>query len=518
MPRIQASDVCNILRSLDPSTATGYDNIPAKFLIKCSSELSKPLADLFNLSLSRGVYPDMLKWDNVVPIYKRKGSKNNIDCYRGITIQPIFAKIFEGFVNRALRQHIDSLIHDCQHGFLKSKSCATNLACYTDFISKSFDKKAQTHSIYTDFQKAFDVVPHKLLLLKLNRKFGVHDHMYSWFSSYLDNRHQRVVLNGQFSDWYSVTSGVPQGSKIGPTLFIMYINDIFECIHHSEILLFADDCKIFKEINTDIDCQQLQDDFNRLIEWCKIWKMKLHPDKCVFMNFTMKRSNDVMFDYSLGESSLNRVYEMKDLGVYFTPNLNFSLHVNKIVSKSFQMLGFVKRITKDFSDTNTLMMLYNSYIRSRLEYCSQIWNPSSTAKINKLERVQKKFLKHLSYKRRVMYKQLSYEELCCNFNVKSLQSRRNIADLSFLNKVVTNSINSPYLVSQIFLHVPNYYQTFTRTTRSIAPAFYVNNRINVRKDSFMPRVLNLANRLDLYDDIVMKTPAAFKRCITPMFL
>lgn len=246
--------------------------------------------------------------------------------------------------------------------------------------------------------------------------------------------------------------------------------------------------------------------------------MKLHPDKCVFMNFTMKRSNDVMFDYSLGESSLNRVYEMKDLGVYFTPNLNFSLHVNKIVSKSFQMLGFVKRITKDFSDTNTLMMLYNSYIRSRLEYCSQIWNPSSTAKINKLERVQKKFLKHLSYKRRVMYKQLSYEELCCNFNVKSLQSRRNIADLSFLNKVVTNSINSPYLVSQIFLHVPNYYQTFTRTTRSIAPAFYVNNRINVRKDSFMPRVLNLANRLDLYDDIVMKTPAAFKRCITPMFL
>ena len=117
-----------------------------------------------------------------------------------------------------------------------------------------------------------------------------------------------------------------------------------------------------------------------------------------------------------------------------------------------------------------------------------------------------------------MYKQLSYDELCCNFNVKTLQSRRNIADLSFLNKIVSNSINSPYLVGQIYLHVPNYYQTFTRTTRSIASAFHVNNLINARKDSFMPRVLSLANRMDLYNDIVMKTPIAFKRSITPMFV
>ena len=236
------------------------------------------------------------------------------------------------------------------------------------------------------------------------------------------------------------------------------------------------------------------------------------------MNFSMKRNNDIVYDYSIGESLLNRVYEIKDLGVYFTPNLNFSLHINKIVSKSFQMLGFVKRVTKVFNDTKTLMMLYNSYIRSRLEYCSQIWNPSSRAKINKLERVQKKFLKHLSFKRRVMYNQLSYEELCCNFNIKTLQSRRSIADLSFLNKLVVNVINSPYLVSQVLLQVPNYYRTFIRTTRSLAPTFHVSNRVNVRRDSFMPRVLNLANRLNLYDDIVMKTPMHFKRSIKRLFL
>ena len=518
MPHIQYEDVSNILRSLQPSTSTGYDRIPAKFLIKCSSQLAKPLADLFNMSIARGEYPDILKWDNVVPIYKRKGNKNSIDCYRGISIQPIIAKVFEGFINRALRQHIDALINDCQQGFLKSKSCATNLTCYSDFISKTFNKRSQTHTIYTDFQKAFDVVPHELLLLKINRKFGIEGKMLSWFQSYLNGRHQRVVLNGQFSEWYPVTSGVPQGSVIGPTLFIMYINDILNCIEHSEILLFADDCKLFKEINNDTDCNQLQQDFNRLIEWCSVWKMKLHPDKCVFMNFSLKRSNDIVKNYYMENKNLKRVFEMKDLGIYFTPNLNFNLHISKVVSKSFQMLGFVKRVTKDFTDMNTLRTLYNSLIRSRLEYCSQVWNPSTATTTHKLERVQKKFLNHLAYKTRVMYNQFSYEELCLNFNVKTLQSRRNVSDLSFLNKLLINRLNSPYLVGQVHLQVPQRYSTFTRPTRSTSPTFHVQCRINVRKDSYMPRVLNLANNMGLYDDLVMRQPCDFKSTVNSMFI
>ena len=158
MPQIKYIDVQNILRSLQPSTASGSDNISATFLIKCSHLIAKPLVDLFNLSILRGEYPDILKRDNVFPVYKRKGSKNSIDCYRGISLQPIIAKIFEGFVNRALRDHLQPLINANQHGFLKSKSCTTNLASYADFISKCFDNKSQTHSIYTDFQHAFYVV------------------------------------------------------------------------------------------------------------------------------------------------------------------------------------------------------------------------------------------------------------------------------------------------------------------------------------------------------------------------
>ena len=511
MPQIKYIDVQNILRSLQPSTASGSDNISATFLIKCSHLIAKPLADLFNLSILRGEYPDILKRDNVFPVYKRKGSKNSIDCYRGISLQPIIAKIFEGFVNRALRDHLQPLINANQHGFLKSKSCTTNLASYADFISKCFDNKSQTHSIYTDFQRAFDVVPHKFLLMKMNSQFGIDCNILSWFQSYLSNRFQRVIINGIQSEWYSVTSGVPQGSIIGPTLFLMYINDICDCIKYSEILLFADDCKIFKEIYCYNDCLLLQDDLNRVNEWCRLWHMKLHPDKLYYMNFSLKRANDITHVYNIGEVILKRVFEMKDLGIYFTPNLNFNLHISKIVSKSLQMLGFMKRVTRDFTNPKTLHTLYNSLVRSRLEYCSQIWNPSARVHINKLERVQRKYLRYVSYKTRTMYSEYSYESLCTNFNLKTLQSRRSITDLTFLNKLLNNNIDSPYLTSQVYLHVPQ------RVFRA-KPTFYVHCRLQIQSDGFMPRVLTLANNLSLYDDLIMRQPADFKRFVAGLFI
>ena len=511
MPRIKASDVRNILRSLEPSTSTGCDNISATFLIKCADSLCYPLADLFNISIQRGEYPDILKRDNVVPIYKRKGTKNSVDCYRGISLQPVIAKVFEGFINRALREHVTPLIYENQHGFLKNKSCASNLACYSDFISKTFDKKIQTHSIYTDFQRAFDVVPHELLLLKMNRRFGIEGNVLRWFNSYLYNRKQRVVINGSHSDWYTATSGVPQGSIIGPTLFIMYINDIVDCVHNAEILLFADDCKIYKDVSSIIDCDLLQHDLNRINEWCQKWHMKLHPDKCYFMNFSLKRTHDVTSNYYIGDIPQKRVFEMKDLGVYFTPNLNFNLHISKITSKSLQMLGFIKRITRDFTDIKTLHVLYNSLVRSRLEYCSQIWNPSAAASIIKLERVQKKYINHVSYKSKLNYNRQNYESLCEHFKLKTLQSRRNISDLCFLNKLFHNKVNSPYLTGEVYLRVPR------RVLRN-KPTFYVNCRIQKRNDSFMPRVLTLANNLDLYNAIVMSKPNEFKRTVSNIFI
>ena len=157
-----------------------------------------------------------------------------------------------------------------------------------------------------------------------------------------------------------------------------------------------------------------------------------------------------------------------------------------------------------------LHVLYNSLVRSRLEYCSQIWNPSSAAAICKLERVQRKYINHVSYKSNVYYNRQSYESLCEHFKLKTLQSRRNISDLCFLNKIFHNNVNSPYLTGEVFLRVPQ------RILRN-KPTFHVNCRILKRKDSFMPRVLTLANNLELYDYIVMSRPTEFKSTVSNYF-
>ena len=389
---------------------------------------------------------------------------------------------------------------------MKKKSCASNLTCYTDFITKTFDNKSQTHTIYTDFRRAFDTVPHNLLLHKLHKQFGVEGNMLRWFESYLSGRMQRVVINGACSNWYSVTSGVPQGSIIGPTLFLTYINDISHCVKYSEFLLFADDTKIFKEVKCYNDCILLQNDIDNIFNWCQTWHMQLNVDKCFFMNFTLKRANNIIHNYSIGNTALAQCFEMKDLGVYFSPNLNFSVHINNICRKSFQMIGFIKRVTHDFTNQSTLFTLYNSYIRSKLEYCSQIWSPSSTVHINKIERVQKSFLRYACYKKKIMYDNYDYTTLCSMFNLQTLQCRRNVADLCFFNKVLTNNINCNYIVGEIPYYVP------TRILR-FKPTFNIHFRLQCRKTSYLLRVMEMVNRLDIYDTIISNDPVIFKRFI-----
>ena len=265
IPVITADNVKHHLLNLKRNTSSGYDNLSAFFLVKCADILCMPLATLFNVSIKRGVYPDVLKRNNIIPIHKKE-DRNNIENYRGISIEPIIAKLFERVVNDALRKHLKPLIVTEQHGFMPGRSTSSNLSLYVDFISKCLDSRDEVHSIYTDFRKAFDVVPHDLLLLKLYNQFGIQGPMIQWFGSYLSDRYQRVVLNGFSSERTKVLSGVPQGSVLGPTLFLMFINDLPNVLQHSNALLFADDAKCFKKIKSLNDCIDLQSDLNRIFD------------------------------------------------------------------------------------------------------------------------------------------------------------------------------------------------------------------------------------------------------------
>ena len=225
----------------------------------------------------------------------------------------------------------------------------------------------------------------------------------AWFNSYLTDRFQRVVLSGIESDWVRVTSGVPQGSILGPKLFLMYVNDIPTELNNSKSSLFADDSKLFRRICSIVDCFLLQNDLNLLNEWCSTWKISLNVKKCFSIAFTLKRKNRIVFTYCLGNSQLENVFKVKDLGVYLTSDMNFSYHVNFITKKANRMLGFVRRVTKPFKDCNVLCSLFKSLVRSGLEYCSSIWSPSQIYLISKLERVQKRVVKWLCYKKRINY-------------------------------------------------------------------------------------------------------------------
>ena len=186
--------------------------------------------------------------------------------------------------------------------------------------------------------------------------------------SYLQNRFQRVVLNGVESTWVTVTSGVPQGSILGPLLFIMYIDDICEQCKNSESLLFADDGKIYRVIKYIADCLKLQLDLDRIYKWTIDWKLDLSLDKCVTICFSNKIRNKIIYSYKFGSHVIENVNTVKDLGVYFSSNLNFKHHIEFIISKASRSLGFAYRSTKCFKYNSVLLTLYKSYVRSRLEY------------------------------------------------------------------------------------------------------------------------------------------------------
>ena len=226
----------------------------------------------------------------------------------------------------------------------------------------------------------------------------------------------------------------------------MFINDLPDVLKNSECLLFADDAKLFKVIKRFIDCILLQQDVNKMLAWCRMWKLQLNLDKCYYIDFTMLRSRNISYTYTIGSYIIKPVTQIKDLGVIFTSNLNFNLHICDVVAKSYRMLGFMRRILKPFDDIYVYTSLYHSLIRSRLEYCSFIWNPQSQCMIDKIERVQKKFLKMLSFKANIFNEALPYDSLCDYFNFQTLDQRRKMLDLCNLNKLLNNKMYSSYLL------------------------------------------------------------------------
>lgn len=456
---LSEDSVNSILSSFDCNKISSPDGIPMIFYVRLKDNLSLPLSIIFNKSLSEGSFPDLWKLSFISPIYK-SGKKSDVANYRPISIICASSKIFEKLIFRAVFEFVKSSISPCQHGFFNGRSVQTNLVDYVTFLCHNVMNGGQVDTIYTDFSKAFDMVDHRLLIVKL-RDFGISGTLLEWFKSYLSCRSQCVVLGNSKSFMMHPSSGVPQGSVLGPLLFLIFVNDLVDQLK-SKSLQLADDLKISRKIETLEDCLILQNDINALLHWCNVNKIKLNADKCSVLTMTHKPVK-LVHDYMIADTELKRVASKKDLGVIFDEKLSFHEHIDVVTRRAYQMLGFIFRSCKRFRNPDSIITLYKAYVRSHVEYCSVVWSPIYQNSIDKIERVQRKFTRMLY--RKFNWRKVEYHQRLERLKLPLLETRRLIADETFLYKVVNGRFEAD-LMSDIV--------TFNgaRSTRQVPPTFY----------------------------------------------
>ena len=484
---ISISTIYEEMANIDITKGPGPDGIPPSVLKYCSFVLSRPLHVVFNKSLASGIFPDFWKLSYLTPIFK-SGNKADISNYRPVCNLSSIPKLFEKIVAAYLRSKLSLTVIEEQFGFLDKKSAELNLITFVDYLSGVLDVGGEVHAIYTDFSRAFDRVNHKLLIAKLETA-GIQGILLKWIESYLFERFQTVKINNYKSKNIPNPSGVPQGSHLGPLLFVLFINDIIDCFKYAKFLCFADDLKCYLAISSPEDCLKLQSDLARLNRWCEINAMDLNIAKCNAISFTRKL-NKTDFQYSIKGTFLSQVASIRDLGVIMDSTLSFVNHIDTIVSKALGMLGFIKRNTSDFKSINAIRLLYCTLVRPLLEYCSSVWSPHYACHIHRIEHVQRRFLRYLAYKSNIpRIDDYSYDfaALQENFSLPTLKIRRDQADLKIFFKLINYMIDCPSLISSMLLAVP------ARSTRSLNSFHQPFRRTNAGFNSYMPRVSRTAN-------------------------
>ena len=442
-PHINTEDLEARLGKLDPAKAPGYDQISTQVLKNCSKSLSEPLAMIFNKSISEGVMPTGWKTANITPIHKG-GDATCAGNYRPISLLSCVAKVLEGYMDEWLRQDIaaGSGFSECQHGFVKNKSCMTNLLkCVSDW-TKNLDEGYATDVIYLDMSKAFDRVPHDVLLRKLKDR-GIRFHVRQWIANYLSSRKQRVVIRGQASEFTSVTSGVPQGSLLGPTLFILFVDDIsngLSCIH----VMYADDLKIYCRISCPDDMIKLQADLDRLQLWATQNKMDFNPLKTKVLRIG---KYEIPPEYKLNHHQLEVVHEIKDLGIVVDHRLKFDAQCLSVARRASGLVHFFRRGLSTRS-VRIARMVIKTFIRPIVDYCSQIWSPGYQKYISCIEKVQRRATKFLAG-----IEEMPYEERLQRLGLTTLAERRTRGDMLLMFGFCHGNYNLPY--DEYLLRNPN---------------------------------------------------------------
>ncbi|CAB3977248.1 Hypothetical predicted protein [Paramuricea clavata] len=353
--------VAAVLRTLDNDKAHRPDGIPARLLIEAASVIPPSLCDLFNNSLRTEVVLRKWKLANVVPVFK-KGDKEYVENHRPISLLSSISKVLERCLFKCMKDRMFSQINPCQHGFIPGRNCITQLIEVFDTIGNLLDRGKQIDVLYLDMSKAFDKVSHKCLRL---RDFGFSGNILKWFQSYLQDRRQQTTILGATSSPTPVTSGVPQGSILGPLLFLLYENYLPSSIVNISIATYADDTKLFKEINCLDDATALHDDLLNFETCSSNAGVQLNTSKCKALCVTRRRKT-IEHPYSLVNQTLETSKHERDLGEWISNNLTWQKQVLEQCSKANKLLGFVKRSTRNITSQSVRRTLYLTLVRSQV--------------------------------------------------------------------------------------------------------------------------------------------------------
>ena len=417
------------LKGLKNFSAPGPDGLLSNVLKELSYELSFPLSILFNKCLSTGFVPTDWKRANVTPLFK-KGSKTEASNYRPVSLTAILCRVMESLMKDNIYGflHYHKLIRDTQHGFSSNRSTLTNMLSFMEDMTKLMDDGLNVDVLYLDFAKAFDKVPIQRLLSKC-RGLGLGGDLLNWISEWLTGRQQRVVLNGEASDWAPVTSGVPQGSVLGPLLFLIFINDIDSVVDLVSTFLykFADDTKMGAPIRSPLDAEEFQKQIDALCSWASKWQMVYNVSKCHIIH--VGKSNP-QHEYNMNGAKLEMSTEEKDVGTIVSNDLKPSKHCAQIAKKANGILGLICR-GLSYRNKKTFIRIYTVFVRSILETDSPVWSPWNKADIALIESVQKRALRMVSG-----LKSSNYEDRLKELNMETLEIRREKKDLLQVFKVL----------------------------------------------------------------------------------
>ena len=316
------------LSEMRPDKAAGSDNMSPRLLKNISIEIAFPVAYIFRKSLDTGYVPQDWRTANVTPLFK-KGNRSQAENYRPVSLTSQICKVVESVLRDQLVMHLERncLIGSSQHGFRKGYSCATNLLTFLEYVTACVDSKIPVDTIYLDLAKAFDKVPHQRLLLKL-KAHGIDGPVCNWIQAWLADRWQRVCLDGSYSAWKQVWSGVPQGSVLGPVLFLIFVNDLDNGLS-SKILKFADDTKLFRSVANQTDGSLLQRDSDVVIDWAERWQMQFNVSKCKVLHYGL---GSISYSYSINSQPVDLVKSEKDLGVTVSDDLKAAAHCKEVLS------------------------------------------------------------------------------------------------------------------------------------------------------------------------------------------